>query len=93
METLTKDALLIASRQDLITIIESQRIQIQQLQSHQQEMEFKLAWLQRQIFGAKSERFVSEDDAQTMLDLGILPSPQPVKTEEVSYQRRVSTTA
>ena len=87
MKTISKDALLVASRQELIEVILQQTNELQ-------EIRFKLEWFQRQVFGAKSERFVSEDDLQTMLDLGIVaPQQQPVKTEEVSYQRRVSTTA
>lgn len=88
MKTLTKDALLVAPRQELIE-------QILQQQARVEELEFRLEWLQRQIFGAKSERFVPGDDLQTMLDLGIVApqQPQPDQVQDVSYQRRVSTTA
>jgi transposase len=81
---LTKDALLLAPRQQLIDAVLS-------LQQHLQQVEFQLQWFQRQIFGTKSERFISDDNAQTMLDLGIVP-PQETQThkQHVAYDRQVA---
>jgi transposase len=50
----------------------------------------QLAWLKKQIFGAKSERIIADLDTQPLLDLDF-GSPRPEKEpekEEVSYTRR-----
>ena len=50
----------------------------------------QLAWLKKQIFGAKSERIIADLDTQPFLDLDF-GSPRPEKEpekEEVSYTRR-----
>ena len=50
----------------------------------------QLAWLQKQVFGPKSERIVGDADSRTLeLDFGdqVLSKPQEV-TEEIRYQRR-----
>jgi transposase len=89
METLTKDALFVAPRQKLLDTIETLHAQNIQLQSRLAEVEFHSEWLKRQIFGSKSERFVSDDDTQTMLDLGVVKSEElPAATETISYDRR-----
>lgn len=53
----------------------------------------ELAQLKRMIFGAKSERFISEKDSGQLL-LGLfLPEPmaEPVKTETITYERKEKT--
>lgn len=77
----SKDALLVAPRQELIDIISH-------LTNEIAELKFKMDWFQRQIFGAKSERFVPGDDLQTMLDLGIVTPdvPEPT-TQDITYSR------
>ena len=50
----------------------------------------QLAWLQKQVFGPKSERIVGDADSRTLeLDFGdqALAKPQEL-TEEIRYQRR-----
>jgi transposase len=91
MGTLSKDALIIAPRQELIDTIESQKAQIEQMQNRLSEIEFNLEWFKRQMFGKKSERFISDDDAQTMLDLGVIEKSETLaQTQKISYERRKS---
>ncbi len=55
------------------------------------ELKNRLAWFERQIFGTKSERYISEDVNQLSLDLGITSSNEPgtaPELENISYQRR-----
>ncbi|RPI88890.1 MAG: hypothetical protein EHM32_13365, partial [Spirochaetales bacterium] len=80
MKTLSKDALLIAPRQELIDTIE-------QLQMRLQEVEFTLAWFQRQVFGTKSERFVP-DNSQLSLDLGVAPIERKATSLPVAAHTR-----
>ena len=91
METLSKDALLVAPRQgllDTIRLLESKNLQ---LQSRLAEVEFNLEWFKRQMFGAKSERFASDDETQTMLDLGVIEKNDiPETTQKITYDRRTS---
>lgn len=51
----------------------------------------QLAWLQRQLFGRRSERIVGDIDNQTLpLDFGaliVVPPPQE-QTQEINYKRR-----
>lgn len=50
----------------------------------------QLAWLQKQLFGRRSERIVGAADSQTLtLDFGEqVPPPPPEVVEEIRYQRR-----
>jgi len=80
MKTLSKDALLIAPRQELIDTIEQLRMRLQ-------EVEFTLAWFQRQVFGTKSERFVP-NDSQLSLDLGVSPIEHKVIKQPVAAHTR-----
>lgn len=48
-------------------------------------------WLKRQLFGQKSERFISNDQ-QLMLDLGVTPSKVSTKTQTISYDRTTTET-
>ncbi len=92
MKTLTQDALLVASRQELITTIAEQRAENEKLQGRLQEIEFQLEWFKRQVFGTKSERFILDDDQQTMLELGIQNPPEkPATVEQIAYDRRKNT--
>jgi transposase len=95
MKTLSNDALIIASRQELIDIISSLSLQVQQQKTMIEEMSFKLDWFKRQIFGAKSERFIPADDLQAALELDIVASENPAveKTSlNVSYNRKNNAT-
>ena len=48
----------------------------------------ELTWLKRQLFGQKSERYISNDE-QTRLDLGVAPQQaQPSTTQKISYERK-----
>lgn len=91
MKTLSQDALIVASRQELIDTITTQQTQIEQQESRIQEIEFQLEWFKRQVFGSKSEKFVPDDDMQTMLALGITKPAPAIKTETVSYTRQKNT--
>lgn len=58
----------------------------QNLQSTIAQLQNELAWLKRQLFGSKSERFIPNDQ-QIELDLGIEKSFVEIKNEEISYTR------
>lgn len=90
MNTFTKDSLIIASRQELVDIILGQAAQIDKLSNTITEHAMQLEWMKRQLFGAKSERFVEPDDLQTALDLGILASNagHTTETTTVTYDRK-----
>jgi transposase len=83
MKTLSKDALVIASRQELTDTILS-------LQSTVEELKFQIDWFKRQIFGAKSERFIPSDDLQSALELDIVNEDEINKIAEsttITYKR------
>lgn len=90
MKKFTQDSLIIASRQELVDIILGQAAQIDKLSNAITELSMQLEWLRRQIFGAKSERFVEPDDLQTALELGIAASNAECDTETttISYDRK-----
>ena len=73
MKQLTNDALVVAPRQQLIDTILEQQKTTMSLQSTIEELQYKLEWFQRQVFGTKSERFIPDDELQIALDLGIEP--------------------
>lgn len=86
MKTDSKDALLIAPRQELID-------RIDQLTNIVTELTMQNEWLKRQIFGAKSERYVPDDDQQTALDLGIIKTDSSEDVSNsitVKYDRKTS---
>ncbi len=51
-----------------------------------EKLQHELAWLKRQMFGSKSERFIPNDD-QLSLDLGVDPTEQKTDTQEITYTR------
>lgn len=89
MKQLTQDELFIAPRQQLIDHIADQQKTISSLESSIQEIQFKLEWFQRQIFGSKNERCVHADEMQLALDLGITPNSTTTDEEkiDISYTR------
>jgi hypothetical protein len=90
MKSFTPDSLLIASRQELIDIILEQATQIDKLFNEITELKMKFEWLQRQMFGTKSERFIPSADLQTALDLGVVSKQDLDNAEEsvpVTYTR------
>lgn len=91
MKTFTKDSLLIASRQELIDVILDQKTQIDEINNEFTKLKMNYQWLQRQIFGAKSERFLPSANLQTALDLGVISQKDLDKEEQsqtVSYDRK-----
>ena len=90
MKTLSNNALIVASRQELIDLIQSQATLISQLQATVTELTIKVEWFNRQIFGSKSERFISSDDMQDALDLKIVNKRDVESIPEkktISYDR------
>jgi transposase len=73
MKKATPDNLIVASRQELINLITQQSDKIT-------ELSMQLDWFKRQIFGAKSERFIPSDDLQMALELGA------VRQEEIAAE-------
>jgi transposase len=96
MKTLSTDALLVVSRQELIDTIIAEHHTIEQLQTEIDGLKCQLDWLKRQIFGTKSERFIPSSDLQMALDMGIalgIPGDQPPpKVQTISYDRSTTTT-
>jgi transposase len=90
METLSKDALLVAPRQQLIDTIEALRSMVDQLQGKLQDVEFSLEWFRKQIHGVKSERFLP-NDLQVSLDLGVAAVEQKVSHQTVAAHERKKT--
>ena len=94
MKTLSRDALFIASRQEIIDAHLKLQEQHQKVLSQVEELQFQLDWLKRQVFGSKSERFNPDDDLQTALDLGIDPSDvENSDQEHINYSRRKKSSA
>jgi transposase len=90
MKTMTEDAMIIASRQELIDTIKYQASVIEQLQNAITELTMQLDWLKRQVFGTKSERFIPSADQQMALELGVVKKEDletPVETKTVTYDR------
>ncbi|QOC23508.1 IS66 family transposase [Wenzhouxiangella sp. AB-CW3] len=59
------------------------------LREELQSVKQQLAWLQRQVFGRKSEKRLIDQDARSGLLFNALPeSESPTPTEQVSYTRR-----
>lgn len=90
MKTMTADAMIVASRQELIDTIKYQASVIDQLQNAITELTMQLDWLKRQVFGPKSERFIPPSDQQMALDLGVIKSEEletPPETKTVTYDR------
>lgn len=91
MKTISKDALIIAPRQELIDTVLSQAELNATLQSEVQELKFQLDWFKRQVFGAKSEKFMQPDDLQEALELGVVEneantSETPAKV--ITYEKK-----
>jgi transposase len=83
---MTASDLATASREELVDTILTQHAQLQELG----ELRHRLAWLERQLFGQKSERFAANDE-QLTLDLGEQQSSEPPsRTQRISYERRSS---
>jgi transposase len=59
------------------------------LRDENADLKEQLEWFRRQIFGSKSERFISADE-QTALELGISASESPRETETITYERQKS---
>jgi transposase len=91
METLSKDALLVAPRQDLIDTIVSLRAINDQLRSRLQELEFSMEWFKKQIYGTKSERFIPCNMQQT-LNLGVQPVELKIAQRTIAAHTRTTTT-
>jgi transposase len=90
MKTMTNDAMIVASRQELIDTIKCQASAIDQLNNTITELTMQLDWLKRQVFGTKSERFIPADELQMALDLGVVKKDElkaATETKTVTYDR------
>jgi hypothetical protein len=88
MKTISKDALIVASRQELIDTVLSQVALIDKQQSELQELKFQPDWFKRQVFGTRSEKFIPSDDLQEALDLGIVKETSPeVPAKVITYEK------
>ena len=62
----------------------------QRLEARLAKVEHHLAWLERQIFGQKSERFIpSQLQTELDLDMTAAPAAAPVK-ENITYERTIA---
>lgn len=91
MKTMTEDAMIVASRQELIDMIKYQASVNDQLHNAITTLTMQLDWLKRQVFGPKSERFIlPPSDQQMALDLGVIKKEEletPPETKTVTYDR------
>ena len=74
----------------LLELLEKKDACIANLEAQNALLKEQLAWLKRQMFGAKSERIVADLDPQSLtLDFGEMSSVEPParKTEEITYTR------
>lgn len=61
----------------------------QRYEDELQSLKQQLAWLQRQVFGRKSEKRLIDQTADSGLLFDALPEPEePAPTEQISYTRR-----
>jgi|AGTN01.2.fsa_nt_gi Transposase and inactivated derivatives len=91
MNTISKDALIVASRQELIDIIIQQASVIEKHQCQIQELQFQLDWFKRQVFGSKSEQFIPDDDLQEALDLGVIKNDETkndTAPTKITYEKK-----
>ncbi len=78
----------VATREELIEENNRHEAEIARLGGELIELKHHLAWLERQIFGSKSERFIPSSDQQTELPLaGVESTPVETKQRTISYQR------
>lgn len=88
--------LLIRKNQELsarISRLEQERERLEQrlmiLQEKHQLTREELAWLKRQLYGHKSERFLGADEAQLTLELeGLVEKMREEELQQISYQRK-----
>ncbi len=103
MKTYTIDSLIVQPRHELIAIIAELDASIEQLQHTITAQEKEICrltndasaasiqndWLRRQVFGAKSERFIPSDDLQMALELDVI-SKSELDNNEAESTRVVS---
>jgi len=106
MKIYTIDSLIIQPRQELLSIIAEQMGDIEKLQSaivaQQKEIDtltndvkavsIQNEWLRRQVFGAKSERFIPSDDLQMALELDVI-SKSELENNDTESDKIVSFTS
>lgn len=105
MKIYTIDNLIMQPRQELISIIAEHMDSIKQLQStiaaQQKEIDtltndakaisIQNDWLRRQVFGAKSERFIPSDDLQIALELEVI-SKDELEENDTESDKTISFT-
>jgi len=73
---------------DYAELLQEHRSTKQRYEEELQSLKQQLAWLQRQVFGRKSEKRLIEQPSHSGLLFDALPeSEQPTPTEQVSYTR------
>lgn len=90
MKTMTEDAMIVASRQELIDMIKYQASVNDQLHNAITTLTMQLDWLKRQVFGSKSERLIPPSDQQMALELGVVNKEEletSPATKTVTYDR------
>ena len=85
LNALDKDA-------DLKKIAQQQARHIEALEAQVTLLTEQLAWLKRQLFGAKSERIVADLGQQSLpfAEAEVAAAPVATATEEIRYQRHKS---
>ena len=80
------------SREELLTLVERTSAQLQTKESRIRELEARVKWFERQLFGRKSERRLSpgSSDAQLCLGSTLEEEKTPPEAQTVrEYQRRL----
>lgn len=78
--------ILIMSPEDLFVKYTDATKEIRVLRDENQHLKDRIAWFEKQIFGQKTERYVSNDQ-QTEQPLGVPIQDEKVTQETVSYTR------
>ena len=78
--------ILIMSPEDLFVKYTDATKEIRVLRDENQHLKDRIAWFEKQIFGQKTERYVSNDQ-QTELPLGVPIQDEKVTQETVTYTR------
>lgn len=65
---------------------------VKELQDQVTLLKEQVAWFQRQIFGQRSEKIISQNDSQLLLDIELPDPPKPVQKPVAAHERNSSST-
>ncbi len=79
------------AQQELVQVVKKLEKEKQQLATEKQYLQFRIDQLNRLLFGAKRERFISNQQIEGQLDLPFEVEEKPKeeeKTEQITYTRK-----